>query len=178
MREMIMYKSKMMIVMRRDLKMRKGKIAAQAGHACIEAILTALQKEGRMNDFELSENGMVLKNSEKSETPLSEWFGYGCAKICVYVDSEEELLQIADKATERGIIASVITDAGMTGPAFSVFGVEPSRAIDRMKNSTPVRFETASGESKMDCVFLKIDENSGKTLGIRSFEIRDVAKTR
>ena len=104
----------MMIVMRRDLKMRKGKIAAQAGHACIEAILTALQKEGRMNDFELSENGMVLKNSEKSETPLSEWFGYGCAKICVYVDSEEELLQIADKATERGIIASVITDAGMT----------------------------------------------------------------
>jgi len=71
-----------------------------------------------------------------------------------------------------------ITDAGMTGPAFSVLGVEPSRAIDRMKNSTPVRFETASGESKMDCVFLKIDENSGKTLGIRSFEIRDVAKTR
>ena len=27
------YKSKQMIVMRRDLKMRKGKIAAQAGHA-------------------------------------------------------------------------------------------------------------------------------------------------
>ena len=30
---------KMMIVMRRDLKMRKGKIAAQAGHACVEAVL-------------------------------------------------------------------------------------------------------------------------------------------
>ena len=32
-----MYNSKMMIVMRRDLKMRKGKNAAQAGHACIDA---------------------------------------------------------------------------------------------------------------------------------------------
>ena len=30
-----MYTSKQIIVMRRDLKMRKGKIAAQAGHACV-----------------------------------------------------------------------------------------------------------------------------------------------
>ncbi|MBR6709270.1 MAG: peptidyl-tRNA hydrolase, partial [Clostridia bacterium] len=42
------------------------------------------------------------------------WFAYGCAKICVYVDSEAELLDIARRAQERGIIASVITDAGMT----------------------------------------------------------------
>ena len=34
--------------MRRDLKMRKGKIAAQAGHACIEASLAALKKENRL----------------------------------------------------------------------------------------------------------------------------------
>ncbi len=48
-----MYRSKMMIVMRRDLKMRKGKIAAQAGRVCIDAILMALNKEDRMNDFEV-----------------------------------------------------------------------------------------------------------------------------
>ncbi len=33
---MATYKAKQMIVMRRDLKMRKGKIAAQAGHACVD----------------------------------------------------------------------------------------------------------------------------------------------
>ena len=40
------YRAKQMIVMRRDLKMRKGKIAAQAGHACVEAVLMALAREG------------------------------------------------------------------------------------------------------------------------------------
>ncbi len=109
-----MYKSKMMIVMRRDLKMRKGKIAAQAGHACIEAILIALQKEKRMNDFEIMADKVILKSEGKQTTPLSDWFQCGCAKVCVYVDSEQELLDIASKANERGIIAAVITDAGMT----------------------------------------------------------------
>jgi PTH2 family peptidyl-tRNA hydrolase len=33
------YRAKQLIVMRRDLKMRKGKIAAQAGHACVERCL-------------------------------------------------------------------------------------------------------------------------------------------
>ena len=109
-----MYRSKMMIVMRRDLKMRKGKIAAQAGHACIDAILMALSKEGRLNDFETTNDGIALRDIDKPTTPLSDWFKYGCAKICVYVDSEEELIDIAEKAKEKDIIAAVITDAGMT----------------------------------------------------------------
>ena len=109
-----MYRAKMMIVMRRDLKMRKGKIAAQAGHAAIEAILMALHKEGRCEDIISTSEGMCLAESGKTETPLSEWFSYGCAKICVYVDSEEELLGIAEKAEVRGIIAAVITDWGLT----------------------------------------------------------------
>ncbi|MBQ9806746.1 MAG: peptidyl-tRNA hydrolase [Clostridia bacterium] len=100
-----MYKSKMMIVMRRDLKMRKGKIAAQAGHACIDAILMALNKEDRMNDFEMTSGEMVLKETDKPRTPLSDWFIYGCAKVCVYVDSEEALSDIAQKAKEKGIIS-------------------------------------------------------------------------
>lgn len=127
-----MYKSKMMIVMRRDLKMRKGKIAAQAGHASVDAILAALCKEGRMADLEMTSEGMALKNTGKPDTPLSEWFKYGSAKICVYVDSEEELISIANKAEERGIIASVITDAGMTEfhgvPTKTCLALEPLAA--------------------------------------------------
>ncbi len=106
--------TKMMIVMRRDLKMRKGKIAAQAGHACIDAVLRALQKEDRMNDLVMSADGMTLNNSDKPTSPLVEWFNNGCTKVCVYVDSEDDLLGIAGKAEERGIIVAVITDWGLT----------------------------------------------------------------
>jgi len=100
--------------MRKDLKMRKGKIAAQAGHACVEAVLMALQKENRLNDIEESSDGVELNRENKINTPLSEWFHYGCAKVCVYVDSEAELLDIARIATEKGILTAIITDAGMT----------------------------------------------------------------
>ena len=139
-----MYKSKMMIVMRRDLKMRKGKIAAQAGHACIDAVLMALSKEGRMNDFEITADGLSLKQIEKESTPLSDWFLYGCAKVCVYVDGEDALLEIAKKAEDRGIIASVITDAGMTEfhgqPTKTCLALEPLPAgvADELTGALPL----------------------------------------
>lgn len=139
-----MYRSKMMIVMRRDLKMRKGKIAAQAGHACIDAILTALNKEGRMNDLEVTSEGLALKSTDKPRSPLSDWFTCGCAKVCVYVDSEEALLDIAKKAEERGIIASVITDAGMTEfhgvPTKTCLALEPLPAdiADELTGTLPL----------------------------------------
>jgi len=139
-----MYRSKMMIVMRRDLKMRKGKIAAQAGHACIEAILRALTNEERINDFEMTDGEMVLKNTKKQNTPLSDWFEYGSAKVCVYVDSEEALLDIAKKAEEKGIIAAVITDAGMTEfhgvPTKTCLALEPlpAEVADEITGTLPL----------------------------------------
>ena len=139
-----MYKAKMMIVMRRDLKMRKGKIAAQAGHACIEAVLMAFQKENRMNDFEWSSEGMCLKNEGREATPLSDWFQYGCAKVCVYVDSEEALCAIAEKASEKGILAAVITDAGMTEfhgvPTKTCLALEPlpTEIADELTGALPL----------------------------------------
>ena len=139
-----MYKSKMMIVMRRDLKMRKGKIAAQAGHACIDAVLMALNREGRLGDLEMTSGGMELKLTEKPVSPLSDWFMHGCAKICVYVDSEDALLDIAQKAEERGIMASVITDAGMTEfhgiPTKTCLALEPlpAEVADELTGSLPL----------------------------------------
>ena len=139
-----MYKSKMMIVMRRDLKMRKGKIAAQAGHACIDAVLMALCKEGRMNDFEMTADGLTLKQAGTQGTPMTDWFAYGCAKVCVYVDGEDALLEIAKKAEERGIIASVITDAGMTEfhgePTKTCLALEPlpADAADELTGNLPL----------------------------------------
>ena len=84
------YKAKQMIVVRRDLKMRKGKIAAQAGHACVEATLLALLREGRTQELRATpDEGWIYLEGAEGEQPtaLSDWFDAGVAKVCVYVDS-------------------------------------------------------------------------------------------
>lgn len=114
------YKAKQMIVVRRDLKMRKGKIAAQSGHACVEAVLMALAREGRLkkvrvvNDAEGNPNWVALEHRANDRTPLTDWFDAGVAKVCVYVDGEEALLDIARQGREAGFAVALIQDAGIT----------------------------------------------------------------
>ena len=139
-----MYTSKQMIVVRRDLKMRKGKIAAQAGHACVEAVLMALARENRLTDIVSVPDGVVLQPSDKSDTPLSRWFHDGVAKICVYVDSEEALLDIHRKAQETGILSALIRDAGCTEfhgqPTYTCLAFEPLSAeqVDPITGGLPL----------------------------------------
>lgn len=139
-----MYTAKQMIVMRRDLKMRKGKIAAQAGHACVEATLLALMRENRLNDLRESEDYLTLDTAGKESSPLSDWFTRGVAKICVYVDSEEALLEIDRKAKEMGYISALIQDAGMTEfhgePTYTCLALEPLTAeqVDPLTGNLPL----------------------------------------
>ena len=124
-----MYNAKQVIVVRRDLKMRKGKIAAQSGHACVEAVLLALAKEGRLNDVNADNGWISLENEGREATPLSEWFANGVAKICVYVDSEEALLDLNRRGRELGFTTALIQDAGHTefhgDPPYTCMAFEP-----------------------------------------------------
>jgi PTH2 family peptidyl-tRNA hydrolase len=110
------YKAKQMIVMRRDLRMRKGKIAAQAGHACVEATLMALAREGRLDQVRVAPSGgwVYLDEGDMEPTPLADWFDAGVAKVCVYVDSEEALLELAAQGREQGFLCALVRDAGLT----------------------------------------------------------------
>ena len=134
---------KMMIVMRRDLKMRKGKIAAQAGHACVEAVLCALIREGRQEDLRLHE-GYACLMPRGEETPLTRWLAEGMAKVCVYVDGEEALLDLAARGRQEGFAVALIRDAGMTefhGEAtFTCLAFEPLPAekIDPFTGDLPL----------------------------------------
>ena len=131
------YKAKQMIVMRRDLKMRKGKIAAQAGHACVEAVLMALAREKRLGDVRVTpDDGWVyleerhgLFGAAPKQTALSDWFAAGVAKVCVYVDSEEALLELAERGRSLGFAVALIRDAGHTEfhgePTYTCLAFEP-----------------------------------------------------
>ena len=130
------YKAKQMIVMRRDLKMRKGKIAAQAGHACVEAVLIALAREHRLDQVRVTpDDGWVYLDDTGTEpTALSDWFDAGVAKVCVYVDSEEALLDLAERGRERGFAVALVRDAGLTEfhgePTYTCLAFEPLHAED------------------------------------------------
>lgn len=82
---------KQILVMRKDLGMRKGKMIAQGAHASLSAI---------------------LENLEHSN--VKEWLSGNFTKIAVSVDSLEELLEVVDKANKALLITRVITDAGLT----------------------------------------------------------------
>lgn len=90
---------KQIIIIRKDLNMRKGKMIAQGAHASVGLILDAQRKN-------------------KITEPMKLWMdpesGYGFKKICVYVNSEEELLHYAHLAYAKQIPCKVITDAGDT----------------------------------------------------------------
>ena len=75
---------------------------------------------------------------------MSEWFNKGVAKICVYVDSEEELLEIDRQAKEAGIISALICDAGMTEfhgePTYTCLALDPQPAekVDPITGNLPL----------------------------------------
>ena len=134
-----------MLIVRRDLKMRKGKIAAQASHAAVEAVLKAILNEGRAGQLRTTPEGWVyLDASEGQESPLTDWFRYGMAKICVYVDSEEELLELNRRAGEAGVTTALIRDAGMTEfhgqPTYTALAFEPLAAerADELTGGLPL----------------------------------------
>ena len=138
------YKSKQMIVMRRDLKMRKGKIAAQAGHACVEATLMAIVREGRGDELRATDGWAWIEHGGDDVTALTEWFDAGVAKVCVYVDSEEELLDLAARGRAPGSAVALVRDAGHTEfhgePTYTCLAFEPLPAekIDPLTGELPL----------------------------------------
>ncbi|MBR6393138.1 MAG: TIGR00282 family metallophosphoesterase [Eubacterium sp.] len=62
-----------------------------------------------------------------------------------------------------------ITDLGMTGPYYSVLGVTPEKAIEKMRTNLPVRFSNPDGPCVLEGCCFEIDTKTGKTVHIERF---------
>lgn len=82
---------KQIIVMRKDLKMRRGKEIAQGAHASMKATLENMNHPN-----------------------VIQWLDGKFAKICVTVDSLDELMAVYNKAREHNLITAIIEDEGRT----------------------------------------------------------------
>merc|ERR1712096_236507 len=89
---------KMVLVVRTDVGMGKGKAAAQCAHAAVICYKKALREAPEM---------------------LSRWEGCGVTKVCVKVDSEEGLLALAGQAREAGL-------AQVESGTMTVLGIGPA----------------------------------------------------
>lgn len=100
---------KQVIAIRKDLKMTKGKMIAQGSHASLGVVLGMMEKSSNVNG-----DGYTLSINVGENTPLKTWLDTIFTKICVYVNSEEELIDLYNKAIENNLPACIITDRGLT----------------------------------------------------------------
>lgn len=105
---------KQVIVIRKDLHMRKGKMCAQAAHASMKVLLDRMLCQEYVKESTIWEGCYVWHMTIFESEPLHRWLKGQFTKITVSVDSEEELLEIKQKAEEAGILCALITDAGKT----------------------------------------------------------------
>jgi len=126
--------SKQVIVVRKDLNMRKGKIAAQVAHASMGVIL------------DLVANGRIVYSKEdcwatqyEDMTSVTEWLNGSFTKIVVSVDSEEELMGLFCLVTNTLVPCKLILDSGLTEfggkPTFTCMAIGPWYS-DRINNFT------------------------------------------
>jgi PTH2 family peptidyl-tRNA hydrolase len=112
---------KQMLVMRKDLNMRKGKLIAQGAHASMKATLENLDHPS-----------------------VKQWLDGPFTKIAVSVESEEELLEVMNNAKEAGLITALITDAGRTE-----FNGVPTNTCIAVGPATNEQLQSITGHLKL-----------------------------
>ena len=118
---------KQVIIVRKDLKVRKGKMMTQAAHASVSALLS----RGRLPKSQFS----TLKDiTHVFGEEVASWISSGQKKITVGVESEQELIEIFDQAKKAGLPCYLVVDSGLTEfggvPTRTAVGIGPALAED------------------------------------------------
>lgn len=116
------FEYKQVLVFRKDLKMGKGKIAAQAGHAAVSAAQAAFERKRKWWEA---------------------WLFEGQRKVAVKVPSEKELHELEETADKLGLPHALIVDRGLTQiPEGTVtclgIGPAPEALVDKLTGNLPL----------------------------------------
>ena len=121
---------KQVILIRRDLGMRRGKEIAQGSHASMAFLTNAVREWWSWSG---GKTGHILGDATSLGpyfTPAQRiWIESAFAKVTLQVSSEEELIKYYDLAREKGLTAHIITDSGRTEfhgePTYTAVAIGP-----------------------------------------------------
>jgi PTH2 family peptidyl-tRNA hydrolase len=113
---------KLVVVVRDDLGMSGGKLAAQVAHAAVSC---------------------ALKAKAKNRAWFSEWFREGQRKVVLRARDLDELVSLKEKAARARLPHELVTDAGLTElpPSTTTclgIGPAPCPQVDRITGSLPL----------------------------------------
>lgn len=113
---------KQVILVRTDIKMSIGKLAAQVAHAAVSSAIVCMQK---------------------NKVWFDEWFKQGQKKVVLKVNSLDELLQIWNAVKAESLPCELIRDAGYTElPPGTIttlgIGPAPENLIDKFTRQLPL----------------------------------------
>lgn len=116
------FKYKMVIAVREDIKISKGKMAVQVAHAAVSCALSAKKK-----------HPVIFKK----------WFDEGQKKVVVRVKTLKELYELKTAAENMGIQTALISDAGLTeiepGTITCLgMGPEKNEVLDKITGALPL----------------------------------------
>jgi len=118
-----MQRVKQVIVIRKDLKMRRGKEIAQGAHAAMEFLVSRLRGGVKLD----AATSVALSDVERF------WIAHGMAKVCLQVDSEQALIACHERARQQGLSSHLIQDSGRTEfggvPTFTACAIGPDEVV-------------------------------------------------
>jgi PTH2 family peptidyl-tRNA hydrolase len=105
--------TKQVIVIRRDLRMRRGKEIAQGAHAASAWLAELVIRQMTAGP---AADAVPVTGAQRT------WLETSFRKVTVKVTSEDELMTVYAQAREAGLLVHLITDRGLTE-----FGGVPTR---------------------------------------------------
>jgi metallophosphoesterase (TIGR00282 family) len=85
-------------------------------------------------------------------------------RVSAVVGTHTHVQTADDRILPKG--TAYLTDVGMTGPHDSIIGVEIEAALGRFLTAMPTRFETATGNPRLNAVIVEADEQTGRATEI------------
>jgi PTH2 family peptidyl-tRNA hydrolase len=113
---------KLVLVIRTDLQLSKGKLAVQVAHAAVLCSLEAKKKRTRI---------------------FNAWLNEGQKKVVIKVKTLDDLLALKIDAKKLGIISCLVQDAGLTEvppDTITCLGLGPAETLelDRLTGNLPL----------------------------------------